>query len=154
MTVVGVISDTHGLLRPKAVEALRGVDHIIHAGDIGRLDILDELRQLAPVAAIRGNVDVGAELLALPEQTTVEIARRRIHILHDLKALQLNRLQPRPHIVVSGHTHKPHAEHREGIHYLNPGSAGPRRFTLPISLALMHLTPGNEPRVQFIDLEE
>ena len=131
---VGLISDTHGLLRPEALAALQGCDAILHAGDVGRPEVLDGLRRLAArVVAVRGNVD-GEWAAGLPEATEVDIAGRRILLLHDLKQLGI---EPRAGIdvVVSGHSHQPRIDRRDGVLYVNPGSAGPRRFRLPVAVA-------------------
>ena len=135
---VGVISDTHGLLRPEAVAALRGSDLILHAGDVGRADILDSLRAIAPVYAVRGNTDGGAWAQALPLQETVEVGGALLHVLHDLYDLALTPQAAGIAAVISGHTHRPKIEERGGVLYVNPGAAGPRRFELPASVA--HLT--------------
>lgn len=132
---VGLISDTHGLLRPEAKRALAGCDRLIHAGDIGTPDVLDELAELAPVTAIRGNVDRWA--VDLPVTEVVEIAGRCVYVLHDLKSLDLDAAAAGFAAVVSGHSHQPRIERREGVLYVNPGSAGPRRFKLPIAVALL-----------------
>jgi len=146
--IVGLISDTHGLLREEAVRALTGSDLIIHAGDVGRSEILDRLRQIAPVYAVRGNVDHGAWADALPETLEIEIGGARIFVLHDVKEL---RSHPGAAVVVSGHSHRPREEWRDGVLYVNPGAAGPRRFRLPITLARLDL--GVRPwRVEFIEL--
>ncbi len=132
--IVGVISDTHGLLRPEALAALRGSDLIIHAGDIGSADILPKLKRLAPVHAVRGNADTAAWARGLPETAVVEAGEVLIYVLHDLKALDL---KPGPAgfaAVISGHSHKPVEDWRDGVLYFNPGSAGPRRFRLPVSV--------------------
>jgi putative phosphoesterase len=132
---IGVISDTHGLLRPEALAFLAGSDHIVHAGDVGDPTILDALATIAPVTAIRGNVDTDAWARPLPETTRVAIAGVTIYVLHDLGALDL---QPHAHgirVVVYGHSHTPSVTERDGVLYLNPGSAGPRRFRLPVSAA-------------------
>jgi len=131
---VGVISDTHSLLRPQALAALQGVDHIIHAGDIGSLEILEALRLIAPVTAVRGNTDHGAWARHLPETATLELGPAWFYVLHDLADLNLD-----PHaagfaVVISGHTHQPKTELRGGVLFFNPGSAGPRRFHYPIAL--------------------
>ncbi len=141
-TVIGVISDTHGLLRPEAVQALLGVSHIIHAGDVGDPDVIMRLKDIAPVTAVRGNCDRDpwAEALAVCE--TVEIAHARIHILHDLYELARYPSAGACHVVVTGHTHRPNHEIRHGVHYLNPGSAGPRRFNLPVTLVRLSLGNG------------
>jgi uncharacterized protein len=137
--LVGVISDTHGLLRPEALTALKGSEHIIHAGDVGTPEILDQMRNLAPVSAVRGNVDHGPWADLLPETEVVELAGVSIYVLHDLKQLDLNASAAGFAAVISGHTHSPKSELKKGVLYLNPGSAGPRRFNLPITLALLRI---------------
>ena len=134
---IGVISDTHGLLRPAAIEALRGVEHILHAGDVGDPAILDALRSLAPVTAIRGNIDVGGPCADLPATEVITLDGHTFYLLHDRQALDLNPLAAGFSAVISGHSHKPLIEWRNGVLYMNPGSAGPRRFSLPISLGLL-----------------
>jgi putative phosphoesterase len=138
---IGVISDTHGLLRPEVERRLAGVDHIIHGGDIGRPDIIDALRHIAPVTAVRGNVDAGDWAVAYPETELVRLAERSIYVLHDLKTLQINPVARGIKVVVSGHSHVPKIHTIAGVVYLNPGSAGRRRFKLPITLATIDLTP-------------
>ncbi len=135
--LIGVISDTHGLLRPEAVEALRGCGLIIHAGDVGALEILDALRRIAPVVAVRGNVDGDAAFGVLREREEVHIAGHRIYVLHDLAQLDRDPVRDGLSAVITGHSHVPRIEDREGVLFLNPGSAGPRRFKLPITLAHM-----------------
>lgn len=130
---IGVISDTHGLLRPEALERLAGVDHIIHAGDIGGGEVIERLRDLAPVTAIRGNNDPD---MTYPEETTIELGGRTVFVLHDVKELAS---QARYDVIVSGHSHKPKIETQDGVLYLNPGSAGPRRFKLPITVAILEI---------------
>lgn len=137
--IVGVISDTHGLLRPEALAALRGSEHIIHAGDIGAPEIIDELRKIAPVTAIRGNVDVQTWAREYPETEVVELAGKSIYVIHNLKMLDLNPKAAGFDAVISGHSHKPVQEMKDGVLYLNPGSAGPRRFKLPISVAKLSI---------------
>ncbi len=136
---IGVISDTHGLVRPEALEALRGSDLIIHAGDVGAPEVLERLSSLATVAAVRGNVDSGAWADELPEERTVEVAGVRIHVIHNLKALDT--VPDGCHLVISGHSHKPSMQRCDGVTYLNPGSAGPRRFTLPVAVATIRVNP-------------
>lgn len=136
---VGVISDTHGLLRPEVVTALRGVDLIIHAGDIGKAAVLEGLRALAPVKAVRGNVDWEAWARRLPKTRVFEIDQVGVYLLHDLGELDLVPEASGFKVVVSGHSHQPAIEERNGILFVNPGSAGPRRFHVPVSLAFMHI---------------
>jgi putative phosphoesterase len=152
-TTIGLISDTHGLLRHVAVEALRGSELILHAGDVGKPEILEELRKIAPVVAVRGNVDTAPWAQALPETAVAGAGPILIYILHDLNALDLNPAAAGFHIVVSGHSHKPGKTERDGVVYINPGSAGPRRFQLPVTLAVLRLerTPWE---VEFVDLEQ
>jgi uncharacterized protein len=134
MLSIGVISDTHGLLRPEAIHALNDSDHIIHAGDIGSPDIVDKLREIAPLTVIRGNIDRAAWARKLPETEVVELGGLSIYILHDLKALDLNPEAAGFAAVISGHSHVPKQEMKNGVLYFNPGSAGPRRFRLPITV--------------------
>jgi uncharacterized protein len=144
---IGIISDTHGLLRPEAERGLTGVDHIIHAGDIGRPEIVDALRWIAPVTAIRGNVDSGEWAREYPHTNLVRLAGKSIYVLHDLKTLQAD---PGAGIdvIVSGHSHVPKIDTEGGVLYLNPGSAGPRRFRLPITIATLDITPeGMRPEI-------
>jgi uncharacterized protein len=135
--LIGVISDTHGLLRPGAIEALRDVDHILHAGDVGDSLILDTLRELAPVTAIAGNIDVDGPCSDLPATEVVTLYGHTFYMLHDRHALDLDPAAAGFAAVISGHSHRPLIEWGHGVLYLNPGSAGPRRFSLPISLALL-----------------
>ena len=139
---IGVISDTHGLLRPEAVELLRGSEHIIHAGDIGSPEIIPELRKIAPVTAICGNVDTQAWARSFPETEVVELGGVGIYILHDADALDLNPKAAGFAAVISGHSHKPKQEMKDGVLYFNPGSAGPRRFKLPISVGRLEIADG------------
>jgi uncharacterized protein len=144
---IGVISDTHGLLRLEAERTLTGVDHIIHAGDIGRPEIVDALRRIAPVSAIGGNVDSGEWARQYPDTKLVRLAGKSIYVLHDLKTLQVD---PGAGIdvIVSGHSHVPKIDTIGGVLYLNPGSAGRRRFKLPITLATLEVTPeGMRPEI-------
>lgn len=137
---VGVISDTHGLFRPQAVAALRGCDLIIHAGDVGRPEILDELRAVAPTFAVRGNVDRGAWAESLPATAVVEAGPHQLYVLHILEDLDLAPEAAGFSAVISGHSHKALAETRRDVLYLNPGSAGPRRFRLPVTVARLRIT--------------
>ena len=153
VTSIGLISDTHGLLRPEALRALEGSQLIIHAGDVGDSRIVEALGELAPTVAVRGNVDTEAWAKSLPETAVVQAGSVNIYVLHDVKTLDLD---PNPagfHIVVSGHSHKPGRSEQNGVVYINPGSAGPRRFNLPITIARLDLgvTPCS---VEFVDLEK
>jgi uncharacterized protein len=130
---IGVISDTHGLLRAEALTVLRGCDAIVHAGDIGKPEVLEQLADLAPLTAIRGNVDKWA--VDLPDTAVLTLARRRFYIIHNLKELELDPRSAGFAAVISGHSHVPKSETRDGVLYLNPGSAGPRRFKLPVAVA-------------------
>jgi putative phosphoesterase len=134
-----VISDTHGLLRPEAIDALRDSDLIVHAGDIGDAAILRRLRDLAPTHAVRGNNDRGGWAQSLPLTQVVDLGGPRLYMLHDLSELDVDPVGKGYAAVVSGHSHKPHAERRDGVLYLNPGSAGPRRFRLPIAVAKLYV---------------
>jgi len=142
MTTVGVISDTHGLLRPEAIGHLTGVDHIVHAGDIGGPDIVPSLEKIAPVTAIRGNIDRAAWAETFADEETLDIAGHRILILHNRNDLDIDPAAAGFDVVISGHSHKPKIETVGGVLYLNPGSAGPRRFTLPIAVAVLELARG------------
>lgn len=150
--LVGVISDTHGLLRPEAVEALTGASLILHAGDIGKPEVLQGLQVIAPTIAVRGNIDKGAWAEAIPERQTVEVGNVQIHLLHIVKELMLDPKQRDIRVVISGHSHKPLIEEQEGILFLNPGSAGPRRFKLPISVAHLHLN-GTAASAKIVELQ-
>jgi len=136
---IGLISDTHGLLRKEAVEALGGSEMVIHAGDVGKPEILEELRKIAPVVAVRGNVDTEPWAKELPETAVVEAGAAMIYVLHDVNALDLDPAASGFQIVVSGHSHKPGKTERDGVLYINPGSAGPRRFQLPVTVARLNL---------------
>ena len=142
---IGLISDTHGLLRPEAVAALEGSAQIIHAGDIGGREILGRLSAIAPVTAVRGNVDTAGWASRLPETVLLQAPPFRIYVIHDVKQLAATGFD----IVVSGHSHKPGESTRNGVRYINPGSAGPRRFKLPITVARLYLAP---LRVEFVNL--
>jgi putative phosphoesterase len=150
---IGLISDTHGLLRKEAVQALRRSELIIHAGDVGKPEILEELRKIAPVIAVRGNVDTEPWAHALPDTAVAQAGAAVIYVLHDVNALDLNPAAAGFHIVVSGHSHNPGTAERDGVLYVNPGSAGPRRFQLPVTVAYLRL--GQMPyEVEFVELEE
>jgi hypothetical protein len=149
--LVGVVSDTHGLMRPEAVAALGGSDIILHAGDVGKPEVLEELRRVAPVVAVRGNNDRGAWAESLPTREVAEVGGLFVYMLHDLKELDLSPEGAGFRVVVSGHSHKPSAEERRGVLYLNPGSAGPHRFRLPISIALLRVR-GSEAEAEIVEL--
>jgi putative phosphoesterase len=152
ITRIGFISDTHGLLRAEALRALAGSDLIIHAGDVGKPEILDALRAIAPLVAIRGNIDKGAWASALPATAVAEAGPVLIYVLHDLNELDLDPAAAGFGIVVSGHSHKPGSYERSGVLYVNPGSAGPRRFKLPVTVARLDL--GRYPwKVELIHID-
>lgn len=140
--LIGAISDTHGLLRPEAVEALRGSQHIIHAGDVGAPEILEQLAAIAPVTAVRGNIDKGSWARRLREIEVVELGGVSIYVLHDLAQLNLKPEAAGFRAVISGHSHMPKQEERSGVLYFNPGSAGPRRFKLPICVGKLTVDSG------------
>ncbi len=150
--ILGLISDTHGLLREEAVRALRGSDLILHSGDVGAPEILETLRTLAPVVAVRGNVDTGEWAQALPLTETISAGPAMIYMIHILNDLDINPAAGGFQIVVNGHSHKPGQSEKDGVIYINPGSAGPRRFYLPVTVARLDL--GVRPwKVEFIELE-
>jgi putative phosphoesterase len=151
--LIGVISDTHGLLRPEAVAALRGSQHIIHAGDVGAPEILDKLAEIAPVTAIRGNVDKAAWARRLHETEVVEIGGICIYVLHDLAQLDLKPQAAGFGVVISGHSHIPKQETRDGVLYFNPGSAGPRRFKLPICVGRL-IVEGGKVRGEIVKISD
>ena len=149
--LIGIISDTHGLVRPQALEALKGVDMILHAGDIGNQDVLDSLNELAPVVAVRGNNDKAEWARSLPDWEVVEVGNVSIYMLHNVKEIDISPSGAGFQVVVSGHSHKPVVEDQRGVLYINPGSAGPRRFTLPVSLAHLHIL-GEKLQAKVIEL--
>lgn len=138
-----MISDTHGLLRPQALQALAGVDEIIHAGDIGGPEVIEGLRAVAPVHAVRGNNDRGAWALGLPETLMLRLGGLGIHVLHDLKALGADSDGAGLQVIVAGHSHQPGVIRRQGVLLVNPGSAGPRRFRLPVTIGYLTLAHGS-----------
>ncbi|HLX85666.1 MAG TPA: metallophosphoesterase family protein [Terriglobales bacterium] len=151
-TTIGVISDTHGLLRPETVEALRGSDRILHAGDVGAPEILEALAKLAPVTAIRGNVDTDHWARSLPATEVVEIGGVSIYMLHDRGQLDVKPEAAGFHVVIYGHSHQPKIEERNRVLYFNPGSAGPRRFNLPVSVGRLTIA-GGEVRAELVELK-
>ena len=148
---IGVISDTHGLLRPQAIERLAGVDHILHAGDVGDPAILEALRSIAPLTAIRGNVDVSGICGSLPATEAVELGGCLFYLVHSVHALDIDPVAAGAAVIVSGHSHRPEVREHQGVVYLNPGSAGPRRFDLPVSIAKAIVEDGSV-RVRIITL--
>ncbi len=151
MRQIGVISDTHGLMRPEALDALKGSELIIHAGDVGKAQILDALGAIAPTIAIRGNVDKEPPCSLLPETEIVEAGPILIYVLHDVNELDLDPAAAGFHAVVSGHSHQPSQREHKGVLYLNPGSAGPRRFRLHITVARLEIT-GSSLHAEIIEL--
>lgn len=140
--LIGLISDTHGLVRPQALQALQGVDLIIHAGDIGTPEVVDALRRIAPVVAIKGNNDRGSWAKSLPDTKLVKISAAKLYVIHNLKELDCDPVARGIQVVISGHSHKPSVVHRDGVLYVNPGSAGPRRFKLPVAVAKLTMKLG------------
>ena len=150
-SIIGLISDTHGLLRQEALAALQGSDLIIHAGDVGNAKIIKQLRKVAPVVAVRGNIDKGAWASQLPMTAVVEAGSALIYVVHDIQQLDLDPVVAEFNVVISGHSHKPGRTERSGVIYVNPGSAGPRRFQLPITVARLSLVQ-SPWTVDFVDL--
>src|SRR6201996_2644317 len=148
---IGVISDTHGLLRPEALKALQGAEHILHAGDVGDPAILDTLRKVAPVTAIGGDIHVGGLCGHLPATEVITVHGHTFYMLHDRQALDLDPAAAGFSAVISGHSHKPLIEWRKGVLYMNPGSAGPRRFSLPVTIGLLTI-PGDELQPRLVNL--
>jgi putative phosphoesterase len=148
---VGLISDTHGLLRPEALDALRGSDRIIHAGDVGDPAIIDRLQAIAPVTVVRGNTDREPWAAAWPETEVVEVGSVHLYVLHDLSALDLDPVAAGFAVVIYGHSHKPMCERKRGVLFINPGSAGPRRFSLPIAVGRLTID-GSEVASRVIEL--
>ena len=152
MARLGIISDTHGLLRPEVLAFLRGCEHIVHGGDIGTAEVLAQLAAIAPVTAVRGNIDKGAWADALLETELFEFKGAYIYAIHDLAQLAIEPSSAGVSVVVSGHSHKPAVEHREGVIYVNPGSAGPRRFRLPVAVAEL-VVNGAAVNARIVELE-
>jgi putative phosphoesterase len=154
--LIGVISDTHGLLRPEAVAAFvdARVEHILHAGDVGDIAILDALRTVAPVTAIRGNIDVSGACTALPDTELVELGGRSFYLVHSVYDLDISPVAAGVSVVVSGHSHRASSEIREGVVYFNPGSAGPRRFSQPVTLGFITVDDGIEASVLELQVSE
>lgn len=152
---IGIISDTHGLLRPQAAAFLRGADHILHGGDIGKREILRSLAAIAPVTAIRGNIDTADWAADVPETRQLTLAGIRIHIVHDRQHIDIDPAADGVDMVVSGHSHRPGIEHCGGVLYINPGSAGPRRFKLPVGVAEVLVENGSiTPRIVELAVED
>ena len=156
---IGIISDTHGLLRPEVLPALSGVERILHLGDIGKISILEDLRKIAPVTAIRGNVDHSGPCAELPETEVIPIeipahATRYLYMLHDLNTLHLDPAAGKFAAVLYGHSHVPSITRKRGVLYFNPGSCGPRRFDLPITIGLLTIGPDGELKPEIIPLTQ
>jgi len=149
---IGVVSDTHGLLRPEVPPALAGVDHILHLGDVGEPSILKALEKIAPLHAIRGNVDTEGPCSRLPETDVLLFEGHYLYLLHDLSTLHLDPVAAKFSAVLYGHSHRPTIDHKKGVLYFNPGSCGPRRFELPVTIGLLTLESGNEPHAEIARL--
>jgi putative phosphoesterase len=151
--LIGVISDTHGLMRPEALAALHGVEHILHAGDVGDIAVLDRLREMAPVTAIRGNVDVSGACAELPATDVVELGGKLFYLVHSVHDLDINPVAAGVAMVVSGHSHKASVKVRGDVVFFNPGSAGPRRFSLPVTVGFVTVEDGVEASVMELQVE-
>jgi len=151
--ILGIVSDTHGLLRPEAFPALKGVDQILHIGDVGKTSILDELAKIAPVTAVRGNVDRDGQCAKLSETEVVLAEGRYIYMLHDLKTLHLDPAAGKFAAVLHGHTHVPNFHTKRGVLYFNPGSCGPRRFELPVTIGLLTVSPAGNLKPEIVYLQ-
>lgn len=149
---IGVVSDTHGLLRPQVLPALKGVRHILHLGDVGHAGILDDLAKIAPVHAVRGNNDRSGRCASLPETDVLIFEDHYVYLLHDVSALSLDPAAAKFSAVLYGHTHRPYIEQRKGVLFFNPGSCGPRRFDLPVTVGLLHLQRGAVARAEILHL--
>jgi uncharacterized protein len=150
--LIGLISDTHGLVRPQALQALQGVDLVIHAGDIGTPEVMDALKRIAPLVAIKGNNDRGSWARSLPDTKLVKISAVQLYVIHNVKELDCDPVARGIQVVISGHSHKPSVVHREGVLYVNPGSAGPRRFKLPVAVGKLHMNRLNV-KAEIIELD-
>ena len=150
---IGVVSDTHGLFRPEVARALAGVERILHLGDVGKPSVLKELEKIAPVTAVRGNVDREGPLREMPETEVVLIAERYVYMLHDLKTLHLDPAAGKFAAVLFGHTHLPNYDHRKGVLYFNPGSCGPRRFKLPVTVGVLKVNKDGKFKAKIIKLD-
>jgi uncharacterized protein len=150
---IAVISDTHGLLRPEVAPALAGVERILHLGDVGKISILRELEKIAPVTAIRGNIDGEGPCTELPETEVVQLEGRYIYMLHDLKTLHLDPAAGKFAAVLFGHTHQPTLYRKKGVLYLNPGSCGPQRFELPVTVGMLTIGEDGEPVAEIVPLK-
>ncbi len=151
MTIVGIISDTHGQLRQEAIDALQGSDYIVHGGDIGKQSVIDRLQEIAPVTAVKGNVDKGELATRYPHDTVLTIEQTAIYTIHILADMTIDPEAAGFQVVVYGHSHKPSIETRNGVLYLNPGSAGPRRFSLPVTVARLTIQRA-EINAELVDL--
>ena len=151
---IGVVSDTHGLLRPEVIPALEGVGHILHLGDVGDFSIIKSLKKIAPVTAIRGNVDRSGPCSKLPETEVVLLEGQYIYMLHDLHTLHLDPAVAKFSAVLFGHSHQPGIRRNKGVLYLNPGSCGPRRFDLPVTIGLLEVDNGAQPEARIVHLEK
>jgi uncharacterized protein len=149
---IGAISDTHGLLRPEVLPALSGVNHILHLGDVGNPAILESLSEIAPVHAVRGNIDRSGSCDHLPETDVLLFEGHYVYLLHDIGTLRLDPAAARFSAVLYGHSHKPSIEHRKGVLYFNPGSCGPRRFELPITIGLLTVDPESPLKAEIVHL--
>ncbi len=149
---LGIVSDTHGLLRPDLIPKLEGVDRILHLGDVGKISVLEELAKIAPVTAVRGNVDRESACAKLPETEVILVEGQYIYMLHDLKTLHLDPAAGKFAAVLHGHTHVPNFYTKKGVLYFNPGSCGPRRFELPVSVGLLTITKGGSLKPEIVSL--
>jgi hypothetical protein len=149
---LGIVSDTHGLLRPEILPVLRGVDRILHLGDVGKASVIEELKKIAPVSAVRGNTDRDGACAQLPETDVVLAGGLYLYLLHDLKTLSLNPAAAKFAAVLHGHTHVPNYTTKKGVLYFNPGSCGPRRFELPVTVGLLTIQPNGELRPEIVHL--